>query len=109
MNFSSLIFLFYFLPLFLLTYNLISPERRNLIIVLGSSFFICWGSLLSALLYKQSASYPAQTSHPIDKKNLDLKGEILTKDVVVIECNEQTLSQLGFGFIEDALKALGEN
>jgi len=59
--------------------------------------------------YKRSIKYPAQTSHPIDKKNLDLKGEILTKDVVVIECNEQTLSQLGFGFIEDALKALGEN
>lgn len=33
----------------------------------------------------------------------------MKKDVVVIECNEQTLSQLGFGFIEDALKALEEN
>ncbi len=50
MNFSSLIFLFYFLPLFLLIYNLISPERRNLVIVLGSCAFICWGSLLSAVL-----------------------------------------------------------
>ena len=50
MNFSSLIFLFYFLPLFLFIYNLISPGRRNLVILLGSCVFICWGSLLSAFL-----------------------------------------------------------
>jgi hypothetical protein len=59
--------------------------------------------------YKQRVTYPAQTSTPIDKKNLDLKKEILTKDIVVIESNEHALSQLGFGFIEDALKALEKN
>ena len=50
MNFSSPIFLFYFLPLFLLIYNLISPEKRNFVILLGSCVFFCWGSLPSALL-----------------------------------------------------------
>jgi len=50
MNFSSPIFLFYFLPLFLLIYNLISREKRNFVILLGSCLFFCWGSLPSALL-----------------------------------------------------------
>jgi hypothetical protein len=59
--------------------------------------------------YKQQVTYPAQTSTPIDKKNLDLRKEILTKDIVVIESNEHALSQLGFGFIEDALRALEKN
>lgn len=59
--------------------------------------------------YKQNAKYPAQTFNPIDKKNLDLKREILAKDIVVIESNEHALTQLGFGFIEDALKALEKN
>ena len=50
MNFSSPIFLFYFLPLFLLVYNLISRGKRNFTILLGSCFFLCWGSPPSALL-----------------------------------------------------------
>lgn len=50
MNFSSPIFIFYFLPLFLLIYNLISRGKRNFLILLGSCVFFCWGSLPSALL-----------------------------------------------------------
>jgi alginate O-acetyltransferase complex protein AlgI len=50
MSFSSPIFLFYFLPLFLLIYNLISREKRNVVLLLGSCVFFCWGSLPSALL-----------------------------------------------------------
>lgn len=56
--------------------------------------------------YKQNIEYPAHTFKPIDKKNLDLKREILSKDIIVIETNETALPELGFGFIEDALKAL---
>jgi hypothetical protein len=56
--------------------------------------------------YKENAKYPAYTFNPIDRMNLDLKREILRKDIVVIETNEAVLSQLDFGFIEDALKAL---
>ena len=59
--------------------------------------------------YKENATYPAGTFETIDKKNLDLKREILAKDIVVIETNEQQLPLLGFGFIEDALKALSNN
>ena len=134
MNFSSPIFLFYFLPLFLLIYNLISREKRNFVILLWSCIFFCWGSLPSALLlfltsilvvlfhylekhqvyserdfyfyYKQNIKYPANTCNPIDRRNLDLKREILGKDIVVIETNETALNVLGYGFVENALKAL---
>jgi alginate O-acetyltransferase complex protein AlgI len=50
MNYSSLIFLFYFVPLFLFVYNLIPKGKRNLTIFLGSYVFLCWGSPQSALL-----------------------------------------------------------
>ena len=56
--------------------------------------------------YKQNIKYPANTFNPIDRRNLDLKREILGKDIVVIETNETALNVLGYGFIEDALKAL---
>jgi len=56
--------------------------------------------------YKQNIKYPANTFNPIDRKNLDLKREILGKDIVVVETNETGLPALGYGFVEDALKAL---
>jgi hypothetical protein len=56
--------------------------------------------------YNRNSKYPPETTGGIDKKTLDLKKELLAKDIVVIESNEDSLSQLGFGFIEDALKTL---
>jgi hypothetical protein len=58
--------------------------------------------------YRDRRTYPAQIVEAIDKKNLDLKKEMLAKDIVVIEANEQALPFLGFGFVEDALKALAK-
>jgi hypothetical protein len=58
--------------------------------------------------YRDRRTYPAQIAEAIDKKNLDLKKEMLAKDIVVIEANEQALPFLGFGFVEDALKALAK-
>lgn len=44
MVFSSSIFLFYFLPIFLLVYNLSKTEYRNYILLLASIFFYSWGA-----------------------------------------------------------------
>lgn len=44
MVFSSIIFIFYFLPIFFLLYYLADPKYKNAIILLGSIFFYSWGA-----------------------------------------------------------------
>ncbi len=44
MVFSSIVFLFYFLPLFLLVYYLADARYRNVVILLGSIVFYAWGA-----------------------------------------------------------------
>ncbi len=44
MVFSSIVFLFYFLPVFFLLYYLADKKYKNLIILLGSVFFYSWGA-----------------------------------------------------------------
>lgn len=44
MVFSSIIFLCYFLPIFLLCYTLISRRYKNSLILLASVFFYAWGA-----------------------------------------------------------------
>jgi alginate O-acetyltransferase complex protein AlgI len=44
MVFSSIVFLFYFLPVFFLLYYLADKKYKNLIILLGSIFFYAWGA-----------------------------------------------------------------
>lgn len=43
MNFSSIVFLYYFLPCFFLVYFLVPDSFKNLILLLGSLFFYAWG------------------------------------------------------------------
>jgi alginate O-acetyltransferase complex protein AlgI len=50
MVFSSLIFIFVFLPLFLLGYYLLPNKWRNLYIVLGGYFFYSWGAPQFAII-----------------------------------------------------------
>lgn len=45
MLFSSLTFLFIFLPLFLIIYYLATPKYRNLVLFLASLFFYTWGEV----------------------------------------------------------------
>lgn len=44
MVFSSIVFLFYFLPLFFLVYYLAGKRYKNVVILLGSIFFYAWGA-----------------------------------------------------------------
>lgn len=43
MIFSSILFLFYFLPIVLFTYKRIPPKYKNLFLVFASLFFYAWG------------------------------------------------------------------
>jgi len=44
MLFSSIVFLLYFLPIFLLTYYLVDRKYKNLVILVFSIFFYSWGA-----------------------------------------------------------------
>lgn len=43
MNFSNIIFLYYFLPCFFLIYFIVPSYMKNLVLLLGSIFFYAWG------------------------------------------------------------------
>jgi len=44
MVFSSIVFLFYFFPAFLITYYLVGKKYKNIVILLFSIFFYSWGA-----------------------------------------------------------------
>ncbi len=44
MVFSSIIFLLYFLPIFILFYYIVKPELKNVVILIASVFFYSWGA-----------------------------------------------------------------
>ena len=50
MVFSSILFLFYFLPAILIFYFLAPKKRRNLVLFVGSLFFYAWGEPVYVLL-----------------------------------------------------------
>ncbi|MFI3176476.1 MAG: MBOAT family O-acyltransferase [Eubacteriales bacterium] len=50
MVFSSVTFMFYFLPIILLLYFLAKGQLRNLVLVIGSLFFYAWGEPIFVLL-----------------------------------------------------------
>ncbi len=59
MTFSSLVFLFRFLPFFLLLYFLVPKRMRNLILFLGSLIFYGWGEplFLIVMLFSACSDY----------------------------------------------------
>lgn len=59
MVFSSLLFLFLFLPIFLVCYTLMPPKLRNLILFLGSLMFYAWGEpiYVSIMLFSTVLDY----------------------------------------------------
>ena len=50
MVFSSVVFLFRFLPLFFLLYYLVPERMKNVILFLGSLIFYAWGEPVYVLL-----------------------------------------------------------
>lgn len=50
MVFSSVVFLFRFLPLFFILYYLVPGRGKNIVLFLGSLFFYAWGEPVYVLL-----------------------------------------------------------
>ncbi|MBN2078702.1 MAG: hypothetical protein JW838_07030 [Spirochaetes bacterium] len=87
------------------------------VLIVGSSF--CWNILhyldahgvfspLGFYYYFNTAySYPGKKRRPIDRERVDWRGEILSRNFVIIEVNEVAIGEMGYDFIETALRNLG--
>jgi alginate O-acetyltransferase complex protein AlgJ len=87
--------------------------RPNILMV-GTSF--CWNIipyLESSRVFSRfdfyyyfntDYTYPGKIQRHIDRDRVDWEREIFTRDIILIETNEISLSECGFGFIETALQ-----
>lgn len=50
MGFSSIFFVFGFLPIFMLLYYLVPSRMRNVVLLIGSMFFYAWGEPIYLIL-----------------------------------------------------------
>lgn len=75
MVFSSIVFLLYFLPIFLIVYFLIDKKYKNGVILLGSIFFYAWGAprfifviLFTTFLDFHLVTWMDKTTHETKRK-----------------------------------------
>ncbi len=90
MVFSSILFLFYFLPIVLALYFLAPKRHRNLILFISSLFFYAWGEPVYVLLMLFSVTANYFLGIKIDKAKGEQKKKLLFIDVVI------NLGLLGF-------------
>ncbi len=85
MVFSSILFLFYFLPAILILYYLAPKKRRNGVLFFGSLFFYAWGEPVYVVLLILSTIFNYFIGLGIDAsdQNQKKKKEILTFGIVV--------------------------
>ena len=67
MVFSSLIFLFYFLPIVMIAYFFSPPKVRNIIIIVSGIVFYAWGEPFYILIMLLSTAIDYTAGRLIDK------------------------------------------
>ncbi len=83
MVFSSIIFLFYFLPVILIFYYLSSKKHKNLVLFLGSLFFYAWGEPVYVGLLLLSTAFNYFMGMVMEQSQEKKKKSILIISVVV--------------------------
>ena len=85
MVFSSILFLFYFLPAILILYYLAPKRRKNAVLFFGSLFFYAWGEPVYVLLLIFSTIFNYFIGLEIEKsdENKKRKKTVLTIGVVL--------------------------
>lgn len=85
MVFSSILFLFYFLPAILILYYLAPKRNRNLVLFIGSLFFYAWGEPIYVGLLLLSTVFNYFIGIEIEKRedNKKLQKSILVLGVVL--------------------------
>lgn len=105
MVFSSLLFLFYFLPITLLIYFLSPQKYKNIILLIASLFFYAWGEPIYILLMIFSSVVDYSHGLLLDKfRNNKAKSKLVVLSSVII--NLGLLSFFKYGsFIIDILNS----
>ncbi len=83
MVFSSLIFIFRFLPIFLLVYYIVPRRFKNLVLFLGSLFFYAWGEPKYALLIIASVLVNFFFAYGIAGSKNFLRKLLFTTDIIL--------------------------
>ncbi len=92
MVFSSLVFLFFFLPVFLLCYFAASPRWRNAVLLVGSLIFYAWGEPVYVGLMALTICIGFFHGKWVDK----VRGDKRKERWVLISCVGMHLALLGF-------------
>lgn len=75
MLFSSITFLFYFLPIFFLLYCIVPKKAKNIVLLIGSLFFYAWGEpryILLMLIFITAGYFFGRWIEQTDNKNKKL-------------------------------------
>ena len=77
MVFSSILFILYFLPIFLIVYHLVGKKYKNYVLLISSIFFYSWGApkfifviLGTTLIDFQIVKWMGQTEDDSKRKKL---------------------------------------
>ena len=85
MLFSSIFFLFTFLPIVLLIYNILPKDKKNIFLFLASLFFYAWGEPIYVLIMIFSTFFDYTIGRMIEKNdsnNFKRKALLITSVVV---------------------------
>ncbi len=85
MVFSSILFLFYFLPAILILYYLSPKKHKNLVLFIGSLFFYAWGEpvYVTILLLSTAFNYFIGLSIENSRNNIRRRKTVLTVGIVL--------------------------
>ncbi len=85
MVFSSILFLFYFLPAILILYYLSPKKHKNLVLFIGSLFFYAWGEpvYVTLLLLSTAFNYFIGLSIENSGNNIKRRKTVLTVGIVL--------------------------
>ena len=75
MLFSSIIFLFYFLPITLLVYFIVPKKAKNAVLLIASIFFYSWGEPVYVFLMLFSAIFNYFMAIDIGREKHGAKAE----------------------------------
>ncbi len=81
MVFSSIVFIFFFLPVVYLVYTLVGKRFKNLVLLIASLIFYSWGEIKS--LWVIALSFAVNYSAAVAMGKFKKRGLILAADVVI--------------------------
>ena len=84
MVFSSTVFLFRFLPIFIILYFVVPGRMKNIILLLGSLFFYAWGEPVYVLLMLFSTVSDYVHGRILENlRKKDLRGLVLASSIII--------------------------